>query len=335
MDPPASSDASRRDRVIQRLDEVQQQRPWLAVPLAVWRKFSEDEAGKMASLISYYAFISIFPLLIVFATILSRVLVNYPDLADQIVRSAAGSFLSIGSTGDVTPLDVAGFALVLAVLVALWSGLAVVNQMQDSMNTVYEVPKTERAGFAPRILRSLSLLVLIGVGLPLTTVLQGIASQWITGAVATVVGLIVVVLLNTGLIAAAFRRATVAQTDWRSVLPGAAIAAAAWSVMQALATTLLTQRVEGAQSNYGSFALVVALLFWFFLLAQVTLYCAELNAVLAHHLWPRSIRGIVDATADTAADLRVHAQYPKREQQATNLSVTVERTSDPIDQPSP
>ena len=104
MDPPASSDASRRDRVIQRLDEVQQQRPWLAVPLAVWRKFSEDEAGKMASLISYYAFISIFPLLIVFATILSRVLVNYPDLADQIVRSAAGSFLSIGSTGDVTPL---------------------------------------------------------------------------------------------------------------------------------------------------------------------------------------------------------------------------------------
>lgn len=316
-----------KDRLIGAVDDFQQRRPYAAVPLAVWKKFSEDEAGKMASLISYFAFLSIFPLLIVFTTILSHVLAGNPELAQQIVTTAAGSFLSIGAGGGVQPLNVAGFALVIGVLVALWSGLAVVNQMQDSMNTVYEVPKTERPGFAPRILRSLTLLVIIGVGLPLTTVFQGLASQLVAGFLATADGWLLAVGLNTGLIATAFRRATVAETTWRQVLPGAAIAAVAWSIMQVLATALLTQRVEGAQASYGSFAIVVALLFWFFLLAQITLYCAELNVVLAHRLWPRGLRGVVASEAHTDADLRANTSYPKREQQVTNITVAVDRTT--------
>ena len=262
------------------------------------------------------------------ATILSRVLVGYPDLADQIVATAAGSFLSIGAGGRVEPLDVSGFALAIGVLVALWSGLAVANGMQDAMNTVYEVPKTQRPGFAWRILRSISLLIIVGVGLPATTVLQAIASQTLTGGIASGAILIIVLLMDTGLIAFAFKRSTVADTSWRDVLPGAAIAAVAWSVMQALATTLLTQRVAGAQASYGSFAVVIGLLFWFFLLAQVTIYCAELNMVLTHRLWPRGLKSVVQGQADTDADMKAYTHYPKREQQVTNIEVSVDILQD-------
>lgn len=320
-----------KDRVVGRADEFQQARPAVSVPVAVWKKFSEDEAGKLASLIAYYAFISIFPLLIVLATVVSRVLVGQPELADQIVNTAAGSFLSIGSSGSVRPLDVSGVALGIGVAVALWSGLAVAHNMQDAMNTVYEVPKTERPGFVPRIVRSVTLLVIVGVGLPLTTVIQGLAGQWVTGAVWTIAGLLLALVLNTGLIAAAFRRATFASTTWREVLPGAAIAAVAWSVMQALATTLLTNRVEGAQAQYGQFALVIGLLFWFFTLAQITLYCAELNMVLSHRLWPRGLKSVVEGKADTDADVAALSKYPKREQQASNIQVDVARTADDAD----
>ena len=309
---------------LSRIDAFQQAHPALAVPIAVYKKFSDDDAGKLAALISYFAFLSVFPLLIVLATVLSHVLVNHPDLADEIVRTAAGSFLSIGSTGTVEPLDVSGVALVIGIVVGLWGGLAVANTMQDAMNTVYEVPKTERAGFVPRILRSLSLLVIVGVGLPATTVLQGLAGRAISGVIVSAVMVVLVVVLNAGLIATAFRRATVADVTWRGVLPGAVIAAVAWSVMQALATGLLTSKVAGAESDYGTFAIVIGLLFWFFLLAQITIYCAELNVVLDFKLWPRGLKSIVRSEADTEADVRAYTHYPTREQQASNMQVTVD-----------
>lgn len=311
--------------VIDRLDDFQQKHAAVAVPLAVYKKFSEDEAGKLAALVSYYAFLSVFPLLIVLATLLTRALAGNQELANQIIDTAAGSFLSIGSNGQVEPLQVAGWALVVGVLVALWSGLAVANTMQDAMNTVYAVPKTDRAGLPWRILRSVTLLIVVGVGLPAATVLAGFIAAWF-GPWATAAGLLLVVAINTGLIAVAFRRATVAPTTWRSVLPGAFIAAVAWSLMQSLATSLLTSRVEGAQQTYGSYALVVGLLFWFFTLAQITLYCAELNLVLDHKLWPRSMKAIMEAEAETSADVRAVSSYPKREKQAKNVEVQVDVT---------
>ena len=142
---------ARFDEQLDRVDDYQQRNRFVSIPLAVWRKFSDDDGVKLASLISYYAFLSIFPLLIVLATVVSRVLANNPEAADAFVQSAAGSFLSIGSddSGSIKPLDVAGFALVIATLVALWSGLAVANAIQDAANVVYEVPKTERPGMCP------------------------------------------------------------------------------------------------------------------------------------------------------------------------------------------
>lgn len=330
--PPSepSGWTKRLDDALQSADEFQQRHRFVSIPLAVWRKFSDDEGAKLASLISYYAFLSIFPLLIVLATVLSHVLANNPEAADRFVQSAAGSFLSIGSddSGSVRPLNVAGFALVIATLVALWSGLAVANAIQDAANVVYEVPKTERPGLLPRILRSITLLVIVGIGLPASTVLQGLAGRLLPGVFATILGWLLVVAVNTGLLALAFRRATVAQTSWRSLLPGALVAAVAWSILQELGTDLLTRRVEGAQQTYGSFAVVIGILFWFLLLGQITLYCCELNVVLEDRLWPRSLRSILQAKAETKADVEAYKQYPAREKQAHNIEVDVSLTDE-------
>jgi len=312
------------DTRLDRLDRFQAAHPAVALPLAVQRKYSEDDGGKLAALISYHGFISVFPLLIVLATVVSRVLANNEELADQVVTTAAGSFLSIGANGDVQPLELSGLALAVALLVALWSGLAVANAIQDAMNVVQAVPRTDRPGFVPRIQRSLILLLIVGLGLPATTVLQGLAGQVVGGALASVVGWLLVLVLNTLLIALAFKRATAVSTDLRTSLPGAAAAAVAWSLAQALGAALLSSRVETATPTYGSFALVIGVLFWLYLLAQITVYCAELNAVLEHRLWPRSVHTFLDQQARTEADERAYASYPQREKQATNMSIEVE-----------
>src|ERR1039458_889564 len=51
-------------KLIAALDRLQQSRPWLAFPIAVWKKFGDDQAGNLAALIAYYGFASLFPLLL-------------------------------------------------------------------------------------------------------------------------------------------------------------------------------------------------------------------------------------------------------------------------------
>ena len=67
-------------RVLRATDELQQRHAWLAVPVAVWKKFGDDQAGNLAALIAYYSFVAIFPLLLVLVTVLDLVLKNDPGL---------------------------------------------------------------------------------------------------------------------------------------------------------------------------------------------------------------------------------------------------------------
>ena len=51
-------------------------------------------------------------------------------------------------------------------------------------------------------------------------------------------------------------------------------------------------------ATYAQFALVIALLVWLHLGAQLTLYAAEINVVVSRRLWPRSLFGPPAAPAD-------------------------------------
>ena len=54
--------------IVARIDDQQRAHRWLAFPFAVYKKFSDDQSGNLAVLITYYAFFSIFPLLIALAS---------------------------------------------------------------------------------------------------------------------------------------------------------------------------------------------------------------------------------------------------------------------------
>ena len=79
------------------LDLVQRGHAWLAFPVAVWKKFGDDQAGNLAALIAYYGFASLFPLLLVFVTVLDIVLQNAPKLRHQVVSSTIGQFPGFGT----------------------------------------------------------------------------------------------------------------------------------------------------------------------------------------------------------------------------------------------
>src|SRR3954454_23386070 len=164
--------------VLDRADRAQRERRWLAFPLAVYQKINDDQAGNLASLLAYYAFFSVFPLLLVFVTVLGFVLQNDPSLQNRISTTAFDLLPIVGQNDPVHTLLGSVFALVVGIALAVWSGLAVVNQAQVAFNTVFSVPRADWPGFVPRLLRDLQLLVVGGLGFLLTTFLSGV----VTGA---------------------------------------------------------------------------------------------------------------------------------------------------------
>lgn len=299
-------------RLIQRIDEIQQGRPWLAVPVAVFKKFGEDRAGNLAGLIAYYGFFSLFPLLLVLVTVMGLILSGNRDLQRDVLDSALAQFPVIGddlreNTGQ---LDASGFAIVVGLGSALWAGIGVMKAAEDAMNDVWDVPMRERPNFVMSIVRAFAMLVVLGGGIVVTTALTGAMGAVTTGAVLRGSGLVGGVILNTAIFLLGFRVLTVKDVGLRDLLPGAALAGLAWMALQVLGGYLLDRQVSQASQTYGAFAVVLGLLWWLYLLAQAVLVAAELNVVLAQRLWPRSITAPESPT--DRRTLRRHAQVEER-----------------------
>jgi membrane protein len=87
LEPGRSVQAMNRiEKAVRTADELQQRHAWLAVPVAVWKKFGDDQAGNLAALIAYSALVAIFPLLLVLVTVLDIVLKDNPGLKQTVLK---------------------------------------------------------------------------------------------------------------------------------------------------------------------------------------------------------------------------------------------------------
>jgi uncharacterized BrkB/YihY/UPF0761 family membrane protein len=126
--------------------------------------------------------------------------------------------------------------------------------------------------------------------------------------------------VNLGLFLFAYRVLTTESISWRDVLPGAVIAAVLWTALQIVGGYYVTHQLKNASNVYGTFAIVIGLLVWIYLGAQLTLYCAEINVVKQRHAWPRSLQ---PAKAPTEADRRVLAAQARSQEQLPAQEVHV------------
>src|ERR1700759_1278799 len=101
------------------IDRRQQQTPGGGFTAAVHKKSSDDQAGQLAALIAYYAFVSIFPLLLAFVTILGFVLEGHPDDREKILHGTLGQFPILSEHLTLSSLKGSSVALAIGVVGAL------------------------------------------------------------------------------------------------------------------------------------------------------------------------------------------------------------------------
>jgi YihY family inner membrane protein len=323
-------------KLIAKLDRLQQNRPWLAFPVAVWKKFGDDQAGNLAALIAYYGFASLFPLLLVFVTVLNIVLAHDPALREQVLNSAFSHFPVIGTqlqaNASKHTLHGSAPALIIGLILTFLGARGVAAAAQNALNTVWGVPLSRRAGFPWSLLKQLGLILAVGIGLLATTLLSGLAgaSASVLGGVAAQIGTVVVsLLLNVGVFWLGFRLAVEREIKARQMLPGAVLSAIVWQILQLLGTYLVSHQVSKSSSVYGVFAVVIGLLAWLFLQAQFTLYAVEANVVGVMRLWPRSVA----PPPLTAEDRRAYAMYAQIQERRPEQDVVSRITEEPDDSP--
>ncbi len=311
-------------RAVRAADELQQRHAWLAVPVAVWKKFGDDQAGNLAALVAYYAFVAIFPLLLVLVTVLDIVLKNDSGLRQRVLNAALHQYPVVGPDLEhsIGRLHETGFALVVGLLGTFFGARGVASALQNALNSAWEIPFDRRPGFPWSWLRSFALMFVIGLGFIVTTgltTLAGGAGRVLPGAGAHVLAVIVSLVLNFGLFWLGFRLATAREVTWRQLRLGAVLSAVVWQVLQTFGGYFLSHQLAHASPLYGTFALVLGLIAWFYLQAELTLYAVEINVVRAYRLWPRSIA----PPPYTEQDHRAYQLYARVEQRHKDMDIMV------------
>jgi membrane protein len=276
-------------RPVRRLDRRQQRHRWLAVPFAVLKKFSDDQAGGLAALIAYYAFFSLFPLLLVFVTVLGYVLQGHPDAQRSISNSVLGQFPIIGKEITGHELHGRAISLVIGIAGSLWAGLGVTQAAQNAFDKVWAVPIKERGDFLDKRLRGFALVTSLGLLFLISSIVSGLVIGGLGGVWTKIGGIALSMALNVAMFAAAFRLLTTATVPTRCLWRGVVVAAVLWELLQLAGGFYVNHVIRHATNTYGLFATVIGLLAWLHLGAQGTLYAAEINVVLTRRLWPRSL----------------------------------------------
>jgi membrane protein len=295
---------------VRALDRLQRRRGLLGFPLAVVRKCSDDHARNLAAVIAWYGFFALFPLLLVLVTVLGFVLRGDQGLYDEISRSAVRQFPVIGKELRGKALGGSTVALVIGLVGAIWAGLGIALAGQRAMDRVWDIPRRMRRNFLTARLRGLLILLVLGLLNVAATTAVGLLAGGLGGPALTVGGFAASVLVDVVLFWAVFRLFTSDAIPTRQLWPGIVLAAVGWVALQAAGGIYVDHVVRRADQTYGVFAIVLGLLAWLYLGAQLLVYSAETNVVRARRLWPRSLLEPVTA-ADVQA-MRAAARVEER-----------------------
>jgi YihY family inner membrane protein len=288
-------------RIIAWADGLQRRHGVLGFPYAVVKKYGDDEGGRQAALITYYGFLSIFPLLLLGVAVLSRILADHPDLRRRLIAEIVPSALRPTIEHSLATLPTSTVPFVVGLIGLLFAGTGVVFSAYQTLNHVAAVRHRRRASFFSRYIRVFAVLATLMLGAltvgALTVVATALPGQPAVQRAAAVLGsaLIVFAVLLVGAKLLLARPASV-----RALWPGAVVGAVAVTVVLTVGTPLLARLVTKAGPVYGSFATVAGMFALLYLVGQALVYAAEVAAVRHARLWPRAL----DLNRPTAADAR-------------------------------
>jgi uncharacterized BrkB/YihY/UPF0761 family membrane protein len=316
-------------KIVGAIDDWQRRNRWAGVPYGVAKKFSDDNANLLVVSLAWYGFTAIFPLLLVVVTLFG--FIGQRSIGSGII-STLHEFPVVGSSFNPASRKVlpgSALGLVIGLIGLVYGAQGVTQTAQQAMATIWNIPQVQRTGFLPRLGRSLTGLLTIGI----TFVLNAFVTGYATGAtisysvrIPVLAGLL---LVNAGLYFASFAVLTAKEVPSRRLLPGAILGAVGFTALITVGTGLVTHQLKNASATYGAFGSVIGIVAFLLLLAKISMYAAELNPVLTRSLYPRALPL---GGEPTSADKEVLADLVHAEQRRNDQAIGVGFGPDAVDQ---
>ena len=253
--------------------------------------YSEDDGGSYAAALTYYAFFSIFPLLLFAAAILGYLTFGNDELRTKIVAGAVNSIPLVRDAMNPEGLSLIEtkrqqLALTGAIL-ALYSGSGAIVALEHALNRVNHI--TEEPNWFGKRIRSLKWLGVFGLA-AVGSVALGTVASFVPSAVGAAAAMLGGLGVNIFIFATAFKYLPNLEQTWKDVLPGAVVAGIAFELLKIFGATYLAQGEGTRNDTFGTLAGAATLLIASFLISQVVLLAAEVNAVLCER---REMRGSI------------------------------------------
>jgi YihY family inner membrane protein len=296
-------------------DRFQRRHAWLGFPLAVIYKYFDDFGTYLAAILTYYAFVSLFPLLLIASTVLSVVLRGNTHLQHELLTSALTQFPLVGQElGKPEHLSGGTAGLTIGIIGSVYGALGVAQAFQYASNTMWGIPRNSRPNPLKARGRSLVLLATAGLAVLATTLLS-IVSDGGVGALGTVEKYLAIaasVVINIAVSVFAFRFAPARRLSFRDVIPGAAVSAIIWQLLQLFGVLYVRHVVRHASATNAVFAIVLGLIAYLFVAAIAILLSIEINVVRVNRMHPRALlTPFTDDVSLTRGDKRAYTRQAK------------------------
>jgi len=271
-------------------DVFQSRHWWVGFPMAVMKKYSDDQASRQAALLTYYGFLSIFPLALIFVAVLSAALQNNPQRVQEILDQLVAPQYQQTVLDAYNTLPSSGLPLAIGLIGLLLSGMGVAFAAYMALNQFFAVPYRQRFGIGPRYLRVFIALFLVGLGALLVAACSIVAGNlsglpWIQ-RVAIVLGTSAIGFCG---IYATAKLLTARSLSWSELWLGCLLGGVSIAVVFAIGSPLLNLLITRSSAVYGVFATVVGILAMMYVAAQCFVISMEVSVVRAWQLWPRGI----------------------------------------------
>lgn len=244
-----------------------------------WRRHL---SGRNASLLSFFIFLSIFPLMLAATTILGLLLEGNDDLRQRIIDNVADNIPVIGSDikSDPDALNGSIWIVIGGLLGAIWSSTKAFVGLQGALDDAWEVSVDDRPGMPVQRGRAIVGLLIIGTAQIGSIAITAIVNAAGLPGISQLLVALGTVVVNIAVMAAMYRFLTSASPSWRDVWPGAVMAGIIFSVLHYFGPRLIETVTENASDTYGTFAIVLGLITWLGFISIGLLMAAELNAAI-------------------------------------------------------
>jgi len=280
---------SLKGRISGRVQQVREDRPLVDHVLRTFQHYGEVKGNIQAGAVTYFAFLSFFPILALAFAVIGYVAEVYPEARDDLVKAIntvlpdmigeGSGQISLESIQDSAP----GIASI-GLLVVLYSGLGWLSSMRDALLTVFELPPAEQPNLVIGKLRDLAALATIGVILVVSVGVAGVVRglsetilDWVglgsdLGWLLTLVAVVIGLLASTVLFWALFKVLAKPDIPGRSLWAGALLGAAGFEILKQASTYLMAATKE--QPAFQAFGIALILVVWINYFSRVVMYAA-------------------------------------------------------------